>query len=1416
MGEEQKEKDNCNKSENKLKGLVSSSFQMLMKSSSDNKTNSSMEADNQPQATSSSHGAVDRLAVSEDESEDELTMEDNPLELSNQRMSENSDSAAEEDTENEADRGEAESNYAEDSSDTVIMDQNDDDNTDQSFNTDSHKNESEEGNDPDSDTDVKSILKNLEIRVSKLNPSFSRYVVVDSINSADDSNDDNQVIEKQNEVEPQPGPSGINKHRKKASKILAALRKDFNDDSDSSQGCDDGIIITDDDDDDIEVINEDISVKIVKESLKKDENQEPKSRKNVIELFDDGTSSDDSDFVGNWRKKRYLKGRGGSDSLELVCPSTSTTPARITSDHNYNMQKNEESVTAPAAASASLPTLNFSDIDDLITNRSSLPDDTLVATNNTSNSDVVNAPSASDSNTDKPIVKLKNISDLRWDNINYLKTSNQACPTLLTRKEREERLNVKRYKTQMSRGTEEISIEVAGAGPEVMEAEVGVEVVEAEAGVEVMEARPYRTVATKSTRTSRGKMIFEKNDREVKVEPESFPNSPIYNPISSPEHSESPSPPPAAVTLPTRYIDRFFYNNTSPVVSPPTSGIRLIAQTDRNVSVKREVEAVPIIEVNASDDDIQHIDQNTEEIIMNLTPGPGEYNIVISEPIDRNVIQLAVDTSAATEEHETSANTENENNNADSAEITRGTGSDNPDIAPTDKDVDSSGKKNDKNGNESGEEQVRGEPEKNPGRNNPPVEELEEPRPGCSFWRQTPIQPPQPAAANVPDVNVADDDSSTLPQEDELQNGGQSDADNNPVVPPQQQSEIVASSQGVTSLTGPPNWEEKYNDLFQTHIRLVSSLQNLMECPICFEIPKKAPIPCCRNGHLMCSSCLGNSEIRECPACKVAMNANNHCLNTLANSILDLIPHSCRFKIHGCQHEDLPTNMKAHEQNCKHREVKCPYYLCKEQIPMSGLSSHYDVHNDAIYDVPRIHYKIHKPENPSAPFRFRYDGHMFYYQVMNPANSAIIYNFVQMEGSLSDCCKYRCHIQLLGEGNIPGFSQSVHITPLDLHCSDDLQKIGFVMIYTKMSLEDYLNEEDSSYKIHIKMSKIEKQESDKLLVKLERSLDTNNENDNQPTRGVKRPASDVIQDAPNPVPQPAAPENGSARIFSYVPNGDIGRRPVVIGPAGPSRGLVPNTPVSQAAAAAGPYQRVTMGSVEVLPAGSPNTEEQSLDNFYNRLNRKYEEIIKAHITQTSGIMVSEEFKRFRLMVLLSFCYTERINEYFAVSNILKYEGKYWAQPIFSHSPDTFDGYVGRLTANPYKACRDWAKFCRYVTYLQKKFNNQERTRRTGGTAAAAAQSDQLNNRQPEPRPGQAQAEGGPDRKREEGRATTNNDVQQRIDRDRFSFLHHRPDSVHQALVRARTERDGEFMREYHRIGMDRWSDWRRDMSDYRK
>lgn len=37
----------------------------------------------------------------------------------------------------------------------------------------------------------------------------------------------------------------------------------------------------------------------------------------------------------------------------------------------------------------------------------------------------------------------------------------------------------------------------------------------------------------------------------------------------------------------------------------------------------------------------------------------------------------------------------------------------------------------------------------------------------------------------------------------------------------------------------------KYEDL-------VKKLKDKVECPVCFDIPKKAPVPVCPNGHVVC------------------------------------------------------------------------------------------------------------------------------------------------------------------------------------------------------------------------------------------------------------------------------------------------------------------------------------------------------------------------------------------------------------------------------------------------------------------------------------------------------------------------------------------------------------------------------------
>ena len=40
-----------------------------------------------------------------------------------------------------------------------------------------------------------------------------------------------------------------------------------------------------------------------------------------------------------------------------------------------------------------------------------------------------------------------------------------------------------------------------------------------------------------------------------------------------------------------------------------------------------------------------------------------------------------------------------------------------------------------------------------------------------------------------------------------------------------------------------------------------AKLRKLVECPVCFLLPRKGPVPCCANGHLVCSPCL--AKLRE-------------------------------------------------------------------------------------------------------------------------------------------------------------------------------------------------------------------------------------------------------------------------------------------------------------------------------------------------------------------------------------------------------------------------------------------------------------------------------------------------------------------------------------------------------------------------
>ena len=82
---------------------------------------------------------------------------------------------------------------------------------------------------------------------------------------------------------------------------------------------------------------------------------------------------------------------------------------------------------------------------------------------------------------------------------------------------------------------------------------------------------------------------------------------------------------------------------------------------------------------------------------------------------------------------------------------------------------------------------------------------------------------------------------------------------------------------------------------------LVRKLRDKVECPVCFDVPKSAPVPVCPNGHVVCVKC-----VREvCPTCRVRME---HGTSTLAVTVIENIEHTC-------EHEDCG-------QSLPHSEIK--------------------------------------------------------------------------------------------------------------------------------------------------------------------------------------------------------------------------------------------------------------------------------------------------------------------------------------------------------------------------------------------------------------------------------------------------------------------------------------------------------------
>merc|ERR1719228_3203404 len=93
----------------------------------------------------------------------------------------------------------------------------------------------------------------------------------------------------------------------------------------------------------------------------------------------------------------------------------------------------------------------------------------------------------------------------------------------------------------------------------------------------------------------------------------------------------------------------------------------------------------------------------------------------------------------------------------------------------------------------------------------------------------------------------------------------------------------------------------------------LSIAEEEFRCPVCLQIPRQVPIPCCPRGHIVCSNCLPNLPNNSCPTCRTRMRGN---VSSAVGSYVMRMDHPCKFSLSGCPIKQNLWSIFQHEEKC--------------------------------------------------------------------------------------------------------------------------------------------------------------------------------------------------------------------------------------------------------------------------------------------------------------------------------------------------------------------------------------------------------------------------------------------------------------------------------------------------------------------
>ena len=113
-----------------------------------------------------------------------------------------------------------------------------------------------------------------------------------------------------------------------------------------------------------------------------------------------------------------------------------------------------------------------------------------------------------------------------------------------------------------------------------------------------------------------------------------------------------------------------------------------------------------------------------------------------------------------------------------------------------------------------------------------------------------------------------------------------------------------------------------------------SKIEEILQCPVCFLIPRELPISSCSSGHIVCRGCRRNTQ--KCPTCRGQLT----CTNTVAGYMVQVVQHKCTFYVFDCPVTTSLNDIRNHEKICEKRTVVCPYKDCGRDINLANFESH--------------------------------------------------------------------------------------------------------------------------------------------------------------------------------------------------------------------------------------------------------------------------------------------------------------------------------------------------------------------------------------------------------------------------------------------------------------------------------------------